>query len=44
MTEVAYVIARVVYISKSIESRDNSQWKVRLVLNLSSQSGIKVGL
>ena len=44
MTEMAYVIARVVQSFKNIESRDKSEWKERFGVNLSSQNGVKVAL
>jgi hypothetical protein len=44
MTEMAYVVARIVQNFKSIESRDQSEWKERLGVNLSSLNGVKVAL
>jgi hypothetical protein len=44
MTEMAYVVARMVQTFKNIESRDKSEWKERLGVNVSSQNGVKVGL
>jgi len=44
MTEMAYVITRMVQCFESIESRDKNEWKERLGVNLSSLNGVKVGL
>jgi hypothetical protein len=44
MTEMAYVVTRMVQCFESIESRDKNEWKERLGVNLSSLNGVKVGL
>jgi hypothetical protein len=44
MTEMAYVLTRMVQCFKSIESRDRSEWKERFGVNLSSLNGVKVEL
>jgi hypothetical protein len=37
-------ITRMVQTFESIESRDNTEWKERLLVALSSFNGVKVGL
>lgn len=44
MTEIAYVVARMVQSFKSVESRDPGEWKEKFGVNLSSLNGVKVAL
>jgi hypothetical protein len=44
MTEMAYVLTRMVQCFKSMESRDRTEWKEKFGVNLSSYNGVKVGL